>query len=216
MLKINLAGEMGEIFIPSFEAEVNSASDVIRCLTANFPNFLQYLVDATARGIRFCVRAGYQELDEADLGKPFSKKVASFTLTPIPQGAKGTLGKILVGVALIGAGFLTGGIGGVGFLGISSNTLILTGAAMLLQGVSTLFGRTKAPKDEEDKGQKSPIFSGGVNTTTEGGRMPVGYGRHRIGLIVLSARVFSYQVRAAGTGYGAIAGAAQTGNFRFW
>lgn len=192
MLKVTLLGELGELFVSEFEADVSSASDVINCLSANFPNFLAYLAESVERGIKFCVKAGYQELEEDELGRPISKAIQSFTITAIPQGAGGNFGKILLGVALIGAGFLSGGIGGIGFLGLSSNTLILTGAAMLLQGVASLLGQTKAPSEEQD-GKKSLIFSGGSNTITEGGRMSIIYGRHRCGIVVLSARVFSYQ-----------------------
>ena len=186
MIKIKLMGELSSQFIDEFEADVRSASDVLSCLVANFPDFTQYLVDSTARGIGFYLKAGYQDLEESDLAKPFSAKINSFTLTPVPTGSGGGFGKILLGVALIGAGLLIPG----GFLGLSSSTLLLTGGAMVLSGVSSLFGQTKAPNDEKNK--KSLVFSGGATVVTEGSRLPIIFGRHRCGLFVLSAKVTSY------------------------
>jgi len=187
MIKIKLMGELSQIFIDEFDADVSSASDVLSCLTSNFEGFTQYLVDSTARGIGFYLKAGYQDLEESDLGKPFSKKVQSFTLTPVPTGSGGGFGKILLGIALIGAGLLIPG----GFLGLSSSTLLLTGGAMVLGGIASFFGQTKAPADEKN-GKKSLVFSGGSTVVTEGSRLPIIFGRHRCGLFVLSAKITSY------------------------
>jgi len=187
MIKIKLLGELSQIFIDEFEADVKSASDVLSCLVANFPDFTQYLVDSASRGIGFYLKAGYQTLEESDLVKPFSAKVKSFTLTPVPTGSGGGFGKILLGVALIGAGLLIPG----GFLGLSSSTLLLTGGAMVLSGVSSLFGQTKAPADEKN-GKKSLVFSGGSTVIVEGSRIGICYGRHRVGMFVLSAKITSF------------------------
>jgi len=187
MIKIKLLGELSSLFIDEFEADVVSASDVLSCLVANFPNFTQYLVDSSYRGIGFYLKAGYQTLEESDLVKPFSAKVRSFTLTPVPTGSGGGFGKILLGIALIGAGLLIPG----GFLGLSSSTLLLTGGAMVLGGIASFFGQTKAPANEKN-GKKSLVFSGGSTVVTEGSRLPIIFGRHRCGLFVLSAKITSY------------------------
>jgi len=187
MIKIKLLGELSSLFIDEFEADVLSASDVLSCLTSNFEGFTQYLVESASRGIGFYLKAGYQELEESDLGKPFSKKVESFTLTPVPTGSGGGFGKILLGVALIGAGLLIPG----GVLGLSSSTLLLTGGAMVLGGIASFFGQAKAPSEEKN-GKKSLVFSGGSTTITESSRLPIIYGRHRVGMFVLSAKITSF------------------------
>lgn len=187
MIKIKLLGELSQLFIEEFEADVSSASDVLSCLVANFPDFTSYLVDSSYRGIGFYLKAGYQELEESDLVKPFSAKVRSFTLTPTVFGSGGGFGKILLGIALIGAGLLIPG----GFLGLSSSTLLLTGGAMVLGGIASFFGQTKAPANEKN-GKKSLVFGSGSSVVTEGSRLQIIYGKHRCNYFVLSAKITSY------------------------
>lgn len=189
MIKIKLLGELAELFIDEFQADVESCKDVIECLASNFSDFNQYLLDSAERGIGFVVKVGNQTIDNTSLlsGK-FDRKVKTFTLTPVPIGSGGGFGQILLGVAFIGLGLLTGG---AGFLGISSTSLYLIGGAMILKGITSLFGGNKTgPTDKDNK--KSLIFNGGTQTVTEGSRIPVCYGRHRVGLFVISTRVYSY------------------------
>lgn len=189
MIKIKLLGELADIFIDEFEADVSSCKDVIECLASNFTDFAQYLFDSAERGIGFVVKVGYQTIDDVKLlSCPFAKKVSTFTLTPVPIGSGGGFGQILLGVAFIGLGLLTGG---AGFLGISSTSLYLIGGVMILKGITSLFGGNKTgPTDKDNK--KSLIFNGGTQTVTEGSRVPICYGRHRVGLFVISRRVYSY------------------------
>jgi predicted phage tail protein len=63
---------------------------------------------------------------------------------------------------------------------------------MVLSGIASFFGGTKNDKSSESK--KSLLFSGGSQTTTEGSRIPIVYGRHKTGIFVLSARIYSYQL----------------------
>lgn len=189
VIKIKLLGELGEIFIDEFKADVSSCKDVIDCISSNFKDFPQYLFDSAERGIGFVVKVGYQTIDDVKLlSCPFDKKVETFTLTPVPIGSGGGFGQILMGIAFIGLGLLTGG---AGFLGLSSTSLYLIGGVMILKGITSLFGGNKTgPTDKDNK--KSLIFNGGTQTVTEGSRIPICYGRHRVGLFVLSTRVYSY------------------------
>lgn len=189
MIKIKLLGELADIFIDEFEADVSSCKDVIECLASNFTDFSQYLFDSVERGIGFIVKVGYQTIDDEKLlSYPFAKKVETFTLTPVPVGSGGGFGQILLGIAFIGIGLLSGG---AGFLGISSSSLYLIGGVMILKGITSLFGGNKTgPTDKDNK--KSLIFNGGAQTVTEGSRVPICYGRHRVGLFVISTRVYSY------------------------
>lgn len=189
MIKVTLLGEIGEKFTREFYADVRSSSEVIECLQSNFEGFTRYLREAHLRGIGFVVKVGYQEITEELLNCPFAKRVKNFTISAVPMGQGGGIGKILLGVALIGVGLLSGG---AGFLGISSTTLFLTGGAMVLSGIASLFGNNKNDKSKESK--QSLLFGGGAQTTTEGSRIPIVYGKHKTGIFVLSARIYSYQL----------------------
>lgn len=187
MIRIKLLGELADRFISEFEAEVSTVAEAIACLRANFPQFSGYLFEANQRGIAYKISVGWQDIEEKELVCPFSKKVRSITISPIPMGAGGNLGKIVLGAALLGLG-----LAGVGFLGLSAQTLAITGGALLLGGVSALFGRTKSPEDDEREGKKSLVFGSPTQTVREGGRVPILYGVHLTGWYIISARIRSY------------------------
>ena len=139
VIKIKLLGELADIFIDEFNADVSSCKDVIDCLSSNFTDFAQYLFDSAERGIGFVVKVGYQTIDDVKLlSCPFDKKVENFTLTPVPIGSGGGFGQILLGVAFIGLGLLTGG---AGFLGISSTSLYLIGGVIPFRIITPQIGR---------------------------------------------------------------------------
>ena len=184
MITVTLCGELADIFIETIEVAVCSVAEAIAALRANFPLFATYLYEAAQRGVGYQVKVGYQEIDETQLLNPISDRVLSIRIIPVIAGA-GTVGRIIGGVALLGLGLT-----GVGFLGISATTLALTGGAMLLGGISSLFGRQESPDAKESK--KSLTFGGPSTTVKEGGRVPIIYGVVVAGLYVVSAKIVTY------------------------
>jgi len=188
MITIYLQGELADYFTSQITVAVSSVAEAIAALKANFKDFANYLFEAAHRGVNYQIKVGYQEIGEEHLKCPIAKKVQSIRIMPVIAGA-GAVGKIVAGVALIGAGFLTGG---VGFLGLSSASLFLTGGALLLGGISSLFGRQESPDAREDK--KSLVFGGTSTTVKEGGRVPIIYGVALVGMYIISAKITtSYQ-----------------------
>lgn len=190
MITVKFGGELADYFIDEFQCVATSAWEVLQAVKANFPKFIDYLRDSGARGIGFHVKVGYQTLKENEFGMQISKKIKSFTITPVPVGSGGGgLMKIILGVVLIGLAFT-----GVGFLGLSPLALGLTGGVMLLSGIMEMFGKTKSPNEDAKDNKKSIVFNGPQTTVTEGGRIPVVYGIHLTGWSVVSARVRSFKV----------------------
>jgi predicted phage tail protein len=188
MITIYLQGELADYFTSQITVAVSSVAEAVAALRANFKDFANYLFEAANRGVSYQIQVGYQEIEEQHLKCPISKKVQSIRIMPVIAGA-GAAGKIIAGVALIAAGFLTGG---AGFLGLSSATLFLTGGALLLGGISSLFGRQESPDAREDK--KSLVFGGTSTTVKEGGRVPIIYGVALVGMYIISAKITtSYQ-----------------------
>lgn len=186
MITITMCGELADIFIGAIAVDVSSVAEVIAALRANFPSFLSYLYKATERGVNYQIKVGHQEIDETQLLNPISDRVLSIRIIPVIAGA-GTIGKIIGGIALIGLG-----LSGIGFLGLGATQLVLLGGAMLLGGISSLFGRVKTPTDDEANGKKSLVFGGPSTTQQEGGRVPIAYGVVLCGLYVVNAKVVSY------------------------
>lgn len=128
-----------------------------------------------------------------------------------PRGGDNAVGKIVAGVVLIGASIVTAGIaaggfaaaGGFGaamgqtaFLGISYSSIALMGGAMVLGGVASLISRptpqqTQAQSTDRALVEDRPsfLFNGTVNNTTQGGPVPLVFGTHLVGSIVISAGI---------------------------
>jgi len=197
MITIYLQGELADYFTPQITVAVSSVAEAIAALKANFKDFANYLFEAANRGVNYQIRVGYQEIEEQQLKCPISKKVQSIRIIPVIAGA-GAVGRIVAGVALIGAGFLTGGT--ATFLGLSSTSLFVTGGALLLGGISSLFSRQPSPDSRDDK--KSSVFGGTSTTVKEGGRVPIIYGVALVGMYIISAKITTSYVPAGSGGGG--------------
>lgn len=176
---INLDPNLAELIgAPTeFEAIAETVSEAVSCIAANFEQWAKIV-----NRLNFTIQVGRDFADGSQLKSPISSKVRSIKFTIVPSGS-GTTFKIIAGVALIGLGLFSGGIG---FLGMSGTTTALLGGALLLKAI---FGGQKSPQDQEKDGKKSNIFSRPQQTVTEGGRVPILYGLHRCGWTIVSARV---------------------------
>jgi predicted phage tail protein len=186
MAKIRLSPTLaGYIGSPTeIDIEVTSVGEAVRAIRANYPLLDAVVSRLSANGIGFVVRVGNQIVLESQLDSPIAPKVSTITITAQPCGSGGNqIFGIIAGIALIGLGLFSGGIG---FLGMSGMTTTLLGGALLL---GALFGQQKSPRDQEREGRKSNIFSRPQQTFSEGGRLPILYGVHLVGWTVISALV---------------------------
>lgn len=170
-----------------FTAVAKSIAEAIACLRANWRTFDQWLIRVANAGVNFTIQVGNQFAAEDQIGFPIDPKVQSIRISLVPSGEGGGGGglfKIITGIALLGLG-----LSGVGFLGIAAKTLALVGASLLVQGISSFFGRVKDPASDENAGKRSLIFGSPKQTVTEGGRVPVVFGLHLTGLNIISARI---------------------------
>jgi len=174
MITIKLGGDLADRFAPEITANISSVAEGIRCLRANFKGFASYLFEAANRGVSYEIQVGYELIEEHQLQCPIEKKIQSIRITPVIAG-RGTIAKIIGGVALLGLG-----LAGVGFLGLSATTLAITGGALLFSGISALFSR---------QDHNSMIFNGSQTTTKEGNRVPIVYGLALVGLYLVSASI---------------------------
>ena len=112
---------------------------------------------------------------EESLHKPLDPETEYLHIVPQMSGGKNSgLLQIVLGVVLVGVGFLLGAGGMLGSL------LMKVGALALLGGLTSLL----APKPETDKNdssqqQRSSYLGAPKNTVAIGTRIPILYGRHR-------------------------------------
>ena len=132
---------------------------------------------------------------------------------PVISGAGQGTGKILLGAALIGGAFLTGGasltfaqvplanagaLTGIAFSGAIAKAAVYLGAALVLQGVSEMLFPLPKPQEfnSEQDPQLSYSFSGTQNTSRAGTPVPIVYGEIVTGSVVISGAIDTQQVQA--------------------
>ena len=201
--KLKLYGELAEfIGHKEFEIQVDSLAKAVSFLVNNFPQVEKYMNPQY-----YQVKVGNYDIGEEEIHHPIGQEDIHFI--HVISGAGRGLGKILLGAALIGLVFMTGGAsftaaGGLEFkasiLGgaFLNKSLTYLGAYLVLSGVSEmLFPLPKPQKFEsEDNPQLSFSFSGVQNTSRAGTPVPIVYGEIFTGSVVISGGVDTEQVQA--------------------
>ncbi len=173
---VYLHGALRRRFGPLFRLDVATAGEAGRALAVVLPGFREAAIGKWFRVVRGDRRKG-MALGRDDLD--FRLGGADLHIVPVLAGAggRGGLGKIIAGVFLIGAAFFfPGAIAAIGTstgLGITAAQVAGLGVALALTGL----GQMLAPKPKTNKDQSSYLLEGGPNVTSEGGPVPLVYGR---------------------------------------
>lgn len=125
-IKIRLIGTLGKKFVRYIEVKARNAKEVISAISANFPDFIDYIKDKNFKIFRVKPQDSYN-LGEDDLDLPLG--TYDFVICPVMAGSGG-LFRIVAGAALIGLTAIAPFLQPFGYyLGAS---LILGGIAQLL------------------------------------------------------------------------------------
>ncbi|HGO5823394.1 TPA: tail assembly protein [Mannheimia haemolytica] len=194
MVTVKFYGHLRK-FGTDFKLEVKDTAEAIRALCTQISGLREILRDGVYK-----VRIGQQYLDPSALEKGLFyclKKGQTIHFTPVIQGAKsGGIFQAVLGVALIGAAFFTGGAS-IAAWGAMSMTMGAMGASMLLGGVAQML--TKMPNapnigNEKEK-ENSTAFSNLNNLVAQGKPVPLAYGLIRIGSLVISQGVETITIK---------------------
>jgi len=207
MRKVFLHGKLAGEFGHEFYFDVFSAAEAVRALEANFPGrFYRSFGPGQYRVVKGEPQGG-QDLDESLLS--FGLGEHNLHFIPVAAGSKSGGMMILTGALIItaavftagaaaGAAFGTmemvaaGGMGATTFAGISMAGYAAFGAAMVLNGISSILSPTMKLSGSGTRvaqdARSSYVFQGPVNTYYQGGPVPVIYGtRVRVGSTVISS-----------------------------
>ena len=201
--KLKLYGELAEfIGHKEFEIQVDSLAKAVSFLVNNFPQVEKFMNPQY-----YQVKVGNYAVNQEEIHHPIGQE--DIHIVPIIAGAgRGGLGKILLGAALIGVAFATGGASltstGLSFQASSlggaylAQAFVYVGASLVLSGVSEMLFPLPKPKEfkSEQDPQLSFSFSGTQNTSRAGTPVPIVYGEIFTGSIVISASVDTEQVQA--------------------
>ena len=200
MLKtIKLYGDLKEITGHSeLDAHVNSVGDSIRFLLMNWPQ-----LEAHMNKQHYQVLTDGTDIGEEEIHYPVAEEIK---IVPVIAGAGGNTGRILLGAALIGLAFTTGGASlaglkaGTAFQGAAwwASGATMVGASLVLQGVTNiLFPLPKPEKFENDQDPRISFdFGGTPNTSRAGTTHPIVYGEIITGSTVISMNLTTDQVTA--------------------
>ncbi|MGF6607046.1 putative phage tail protein [Paraburkholderia sp. WSM4175] len=176
MLTVVFYGALRRNFGKRYTLDVHSPKEALHALLLQIGGVREYFSEHGAQS--FLVRGPHQDYDEHDIDYPQSSGVLK--VVPIVEGA-GAFGKILGGIfiAAIGLVFPPGAL---------TTAVIGFGASLALSGLAELLApraRATATPEAADN-QPSLAFDGAVNTMGQGGPVPLGYGRMRVGSQVIS------------------------------
>ena len=200
MLKtIKLYGDLKEITgYGELEAHVNSVGDSIRFLLMNWPQ-----LEAHMNKQHYQVLTDGTDIGEEEIHYPVAEEIK---IVPVIAGAGGGTGRILLGAALIGLAFTTGGASlaglkaGTAFQGAAwwAGGAASIGAGLIIGGVAEiLFPVPKPEKFENDQDPRISFdFGGTPNTSRAGVTHPIVYGEIITGSTVISMNLTTDQVTA--------------------
>ncbi len=200
MLKtIKLYGDLKEITgYGELEAHVNSVGDSIRFLLMNWPQ-----LEAHMNKQHYQVLTDGTDIGEEEIHYPVAEEIK---IVPVIAGAGGGTGRILLGAALIGLAFTTGGASlaglkaGTAFKGAAwwAGGAASIGAGLIIGGVAEiLFPVPKPEKFENDQDPRISFdFGGTPNTSRAGTTHPIVYGEIMTGSTVISMNLTTDQVTA--------------------
>ena len=202
MLKVFLHGNLGKTFGKKWEFDVDTPMDVFKAIDANVDGFVKYLAQKDNQGIAYNIFMEDGFIRPSELYVNQSKK-SKMHVIPVVKGSDSENSKtlrgygvlsLITGFALGWAGDLIDGILGTA-LNFTSNLLIEIGGALLIQGlIGALQDEPDVPEPELAKASRSTasfIFSNPGNNVVQGARVPVGYGRLRVGSHVISSAVLN-------------------------
>jgi len=200
MTQVTLHGILGQEFQKCFNLAIKRPKEVFDAISCAYPQFRNRLAELARQGIHFAVLIDGKRIEKAeDLNISTNQDL---DIVPIICGA-GSNGGI---IAVIAIGLLTGGAGlaiGAGWLtgiGISAGSALGTaltsiGASIALMGLQMALApkpKMERPSSDVSGAKQSFNFSSKANVAEQGIPVPVGYGRLRVGSVVIQSSVKSY------------------------
>lgn len=198
LVEVKLLGELGRRFGRSYKFMASSPKDVISALSNQLEGFKEYLTKAHENGVGFKLVDGEEDgMDYEGLYLPCKRLIIS----PIVSGG-GTVGRILLGVALVALSFVSFGAGSLfaGFavktgFSFGSGILFNVGIGLVLTGLAALLTPpVQTPRRDTEK-KESFLFDRATELSSQGSPIPLLYGRFLAASpLVVSSAITTQQV----------------------
>lgn len=194
LIEVKLLGELGRRFGRSYSFVASSPKEIISALSHQIAGFKDYLCDAHEKGI------GFRLVDGDTDGMAYEEVLMGckqLIIAPVVTGG-GTVGKILLGVALVALAFVPGVGAFAGFaagkFAIGSGILFSLGTSLLISGIASLLTPpVEQPRETERK--DSFLFDRATELTTQGQPVPLLYGKFLAASpLIISSAITTQQV----------------------
>jgi predicted phage tail protein len=177
---LHLHGFMGKKYAKTVTLAADNMFQLMSGLTSRFgPGFKNDVRDGNWHLTDGAMKVG-NDLGNEDVAPGRKLKSKHIHLMPAVEGASAAL-RIVIGVVIVAVGVY-----------LHQPWLVAIGASLILGGVTQML--TKTPKASTADGsdqQASYIYNGAVNVDSQGGPIPIGYGRFVRASSVLIATDFS-------------------------
>lgn len=175
------AAQFGE----SFEMDVRDPGEMFRALSLQIPGFEKMMREGEWHVLRGPMDQGND--DDHDTLHLALGDETEFHLLPAIRGAGGGNGgifSIILGIVAIIAAPFTGG---------ASMAFYFAGAGLIVGGIIQMTMKIPGAdtSGEREENKSSFLFAGPKNQSTQGVAIPRGYGRCRVGSIVISAGLYA-------------------------
>ena len=179
LVKIKLLGELGKKFGRYYEIMALNPKEIISALSNQLDGFKEYLATAHENGVFFkLVNNEAEGMGYEGCFLPCDQLIMAPVITG-SGGSGGSIGKILLGAALIGLAFIPG-IGTIAATATAKASLSTIGSLMFSLGGALVFGgiaELLTPSVKEPKeGEQSFLFDRAAELTTQGLPVPLLYG----------------------------------------
>ena len=196
MKTFHLYGSLEKEFGGPFNVDVATPAEAIRALCVQLPGFETAIRNGNWRVIRGALDAE-DDVDEEGLQLSLGHQ-NELHLIPMIEGANSGAAQILIGVVMIAAAFFTG-CATVALWGPMAMAMGAAGIGMVVGGIITMTMKVPGASDSASGNQKeddkaSCLFDGPTNQSTQGVAVPRGYGRMKVGSIVVSAGLYAEQL----------------------
>jgi len=190
MTKVSFFGKLGEVIgRRHWLVEVRSPAEAIRAVEANTGKLIRYLMGDGAEGYYRVIVNGKDFQAQEELTTPM-QHYRTIAFVPVLAGASdwASIGMAILGAVLIVISFIPG-------IGTALSPILFSlGVGLLLGGVVGLLSTQPGIDTKESKKSPSYLFSGAVNTTSQGYPVPVGYGELIVGSAVISYGVTTKEI----------------------
>ena len=196
LIEVKLLGELGRRFGRQYSFVADSPREVMSALCNQLEGFKQYMSTAHENGV------GFRLVNDDPYGMDYDNVMMGcnrLIIAPIVSGA-GTIGRILIGVALVGLAFVPFGGAFAGFalakgFALGSGLLFSSGLSLILTGVASLLTPAVQTPSSDTQRKDSFLFDRAAELTTQGNPVPILYGRFLAASpLIISSAITTQQV----------------------